>query len=75
MRRLLAQIELDEQVRRRAVQEAISAATADYWRRRAEDFRRVGTPQCDQIALACLRKAAFLEWEAGQPLIDPGVAA
>jgi hypothetical protein len=75
LRQLLAQIDLDEAMRRRSVQQAITEATADYWRHRAEDFQQVGNQECDLIALACLRKAAFMEWEAGQPLIDPGEAA
>jgi spore germination protein YaaH len=75
LRRLLAQIDLDEALRRRSVQQAISEATAEYWRGRAQDFERVGNARRDQVALACRRKAAFLEWEAGQPLIDPGEAA
>jgi hypothetical protein len=71
----LHQIDLDEAMRRRSVQQAIAEATAEHWRHRAQDFERVGNPRCDQVALACRRKAAFLEWEAGQPLIDPGAAA
>jgi hypothetical protein len=38
LRRLLQQVDLDEQVRRRAVQDAIGYALADQWRRRAEVF-------------------------------------
>src|SRR5829696_7912199 len=38
LRRLLHQIDLDEQLRRRSVQQAISQAQAWWWRWRAEQF-------------------------------------
>jgi hypothetical protein len=31
--------------------------SASYWRKRAEDFRAVGTPECDEIAQACENRA------------------
>ena len=39
------------------MQEAIETATAAYWNRRAEDFDKVRTPECDQVALACRNRA------------------
>ena len=75
LRQLLAQIDLDEAMRRRSIQQAILEAESWWWSWRAEQFDAVGNVECDGIALACRRKAAFLEWEAGHPLIDPGEAA
>lgn len=40
-RDLLARVDVMEQVRRRAVQDALSKATAEYWERRAETFEWV----------------------------------
>lgn len=40
LRRLLHQVDLDEPMRRRAVQQAILAASAWWWAWRAEDFDR-----------------------------------
>jgi hypothetical protein len=68
LRRLVGQIDLDEQLRKRAAQQAISEAEAWFWCWRAEQFNWASRPD---IALACRRKAAFLEWEAGAELIDP----
>ena len=48
--------ELDQHVdnfTRRFWQDVLSEATAAYWRRRAMTFAMVGTPACDQIAMAC----------------------
>lgn len=42
---------------RRVLADALLEATAGYWRRRAAAFAAVGTPACDQIALACTRRA------------------
>jgi hypothetical protein len=75
LRQLLNQIDLDEAMRRRGVQQAITEATAEHWRHRAEDFDAVGTEESSQVALACRRKAALIEWEVCRPLIDPGRAA
>lgn len=61
LRQLVARIDLDEAMRRRAVQESVTAATAEYWRRRAEAFGAVGNPRCDEVAAACLNRARFLE--------------
>jgi hypothetical protein len=68
LRTLIGQIDLDEQLRKRAAQQAISEAEAWWWCWRAEQFNWASRPD---IALACRRKAAFLEWEAGAELIDP----
>lgn len=35
-----------------------------HWLRRAEDFARVGTPNCDAIAKACRAKAALCREES-----------
>lgn len=49
-----------EHFRRRTLYEALLEATAAHWLRRADTFAAVGTPRCDEIALACCNKAAFL---------------
>lgn len=41
----------------RILQDALNEAESSYWHRRAADFRAVGTPACDEIALACGRRA------------------
>jgi hypothetical protein len=92
LRRLVAQIDIDEQLRKRAVQQAILQAEAWFWCWRAEQFHAAAPrkgdyhgratredlldawERCHTTALACRRKAAFLEWEAGGPLIDPAGA-
>ena len=89
LRRLITQIDIDEQPRRRAAQQAILEAESWFWCWRAEQFHAAAprpsdfngrataeqlaaaTERCHATALACLRKAAFLEWEAGWPLTDP----
>ena len=68
LRNLIGQIDLDEQLRLRSLQQAISEAEAWWWCWRAEQFNWASRPD---IALACRRKAAFIEWEAGAELIDP----
>lgn len=45
----------------RLVQEAIAEATESYWLRRAADFSAVGTPACDEVAIACRRRASLAE--------------
>ena len=90
LRPLLAQIDLDEQVRRRSVQQAILKAEAWWWAWQAEQFHAAAPKRddyhgratskelteaierCRGIALSCCRKAAFLDWEAGLRLFDPG---
>jgi hypothetical protein len=89
LRRLITQIDVDEQLRKRAAQQAILEAEAWQWAKRAEEFHAAAPRKCDYhgratraqlweaydrcmaTALACRRKAAFLVWEAGGPLIDP----
>lgn len=46
-----------EHFRARILQDALTEATAAYWRNRAADFAAVGTPECDQVALACENRA------------------
>jgi hypothetical protein len=46
-----------EQAAIRAIREALLEAQAVHWRRRAQTFREVGTPKCDEIALACENRA------------------
>lgn len=48
------------QVVRRVLLDAIAEAQPHYWLRRAAQFRAVGNPDCDDIALACERHAALL---------------
>jgi hypothetical protein len=53
--------DLDDYVRHfreRVMQDALTEATAHYWRRRAATFDAVGTPDCDEIAKACRARAA-----------------
>ena len=39
-------------------------AQESYWLRRADDFAKVGTPKCDEIAQACRNKAALCREES-----------
>ena len=48
-----------EQIARRFVVDMLLEASSAYWLRRAEDFAKVGTPACDEIARACRNKAAL----------------
>lgn len=48
-----------EHFRARVLQDALLEATAVYWLRRADAFDAVGTPRCDEIALACRRHATL----------------
>jgi hypothetical protein len=52
-----------EHFQHRVMQDALSEATADYWRRRAEQFAAVGTPACDEIAEACRNRSRLAEIE------------
>ena len=45
--------------RQRVLQDALAEATAAYWQRRAQQFAAVGTPACDEIALACRNRASL----------------
>jgi hypothetical protein len=93
LHKLITQIDLDEQLRKRAVQQAIVQAEAWFWCWRAEQFHAAAPrpadfhgnatrdelldawQRCRDTALACRRKAAALELEAGAELIDPAGAA
>lgn len=46
-----------EQIARRFVIDMLLEAEESYWLRRADDFAKVGTPACDEIARACRNKA------------------
>ena len=47
--------------RARVLQDALTEATAAYWRRRADTFAAVGNERCDAVALACRQRAAVEE--------------
>lgn len=49
--------ELIDQLARRFVIDMLLEAQESYWLKRAEDFAKVRTPECDQIAQACRNKA------------------
>lgn len=60
---------------RRALLDALNEARPSYWRKRAQTFRKVGTPGADETARACENRArvaelfpagSFLEWLAEQ---------
>jgi hypothetical protein len=53
-----------EHFRWRVLQDALAEATAAYWERRAVAFDAIGTPACDDVALAC-RRYAWLLRDAG----------
>jgi hypothetical protein len=44
----------------RILQDALAEALPSYWTMRAETFRSVGTPECNQIAQNCLHHAQLL---------------
>lgn len=44
----------------RVLADALLEATSSYWLRRADTFDTVGTPACDDIALACRRHAELI---------------
>jgi len=89
LRQLLAQIDLDEPVRRRSAQQAIAQAESWWWRWQAEQHHAAAPRPGDfqgnasradpaeaywrqrNTALACLRKAALIDWEIDLPLVDP----
>jgi hypothetical protein len=58
--RLLDQIDLGEQLRVRAIRQAIIEAEASYWLQRSRYFAKVGTPDCDLIAENCRNHARLL---------------
>jgi hypothetical protein len=59
MSRRQALVEDIAHFRMRVLQDALNEACSAYWLRRADDFNVVGTPECDQVALACRRKAGL----------------
>lgn len=61
-----------EHFRARVLQDALNSATHSYWMKRAEQFAAVGTPACDEIALACRNRAAVALLDDG---IEPEVRA
>jgi hypothetical protein len=58
-RRGIDWVEVVEQAALRTIREALLESTAAHWRKRATDFRRVGTTRCDEIARACEHRAAL----------------
>jgi hypothetical protein len=58
LRTLVRQIDLDEQLRRRAVQEAIVMASAWWWRRRAEVFQWARPKPTDYVGKATAAELA-----------------
>jgi hypothetical protein len=70
LRQLLHQIDVQEAMRRRAVQAAITEALAEYWLGRAAVFTQVGTPACDLVVENCLNHARLLAGEFG-PVDQP----
>jgi hypothetical protein len=85
LRRLLASIDCAEPVRRRAVQDAISAVLPQTWKRRAEEFERArprpgdftgrataaeADERCRIVAENCRNHARLLGGEFG-PLGEP----
>lgn len=59
-----------EHFKARLLQDALTEATAQHWQHRADTFANVGTPECDQIALACHNHAALLRSLAPQPISE-----
>lgn len=52
-----------DQLARRMVLDILLESQASYWLRRADDFAKVGTPACDEIAKACANKATLCRTE------------
>jgi hypothetical protein len=73
-RGLAALVEDVEHFNRRCLQAALNAACSSYWLRRAEDFAKVGTPACDEIAQACRHKAELSLVGGSWPEIDDVLA-
>jgi hypothetical protein len=59
---------------RRVLEDALNEACSAYWLRRAEDFTRVGTPECDEIAEACRHRAELALVGGAWPEIDDVLA-
>jgi hypothetical protein len=60
--------QLVAQMQVRVIQDALAAGLASTWLRRAEDFHRVGTPACDEIAQACRNRASLAEFSEADAL-------
>ncbi len=52
-----------DQIARRMLVDILLEADERYWFRRADDFAKVGTPGCDEIARACRAKAEMCSRE------------
>ena len=53
-----------ETLARRFVVDMLLEAEELYWLRRSDDFAKVGTPACDEIAKACRAKASLCREES-----------
>lgn len=53
-----------ETISRRFVVDVLLAAQERHWLKRAHDFAKVGTPECDEIAKACRAKALLCREES-----------
>lgn len=53
-----------EVIARRFVVDMLLEAQERYWKTRAADFEKVGTPACDEIARACRAKAVLCREES-----------
>lgn len=49
-----------KQILRRFLQQMLTEALPEYWERRSKTFAEVGTPECDEIALACRNHADLI---------------
>ena len=49
-----------DRIAKRFVRQTILEMMPAHWIRRADEFEAVGTPSCDQVALACRRHAYLL---------------
>jgi hypothetical protein len=59
-----------EHFQRRVLEDALNEACSAYWLRRADDFAKVGTPACDEIAQACRHRAELALVGGDWPEID-----
>jgi hypothetical protein len=69
-RGLAALVDDVEHFRRRVLEDALNEACSAYCLRRAAAFAKVGTPACDEIALACRHKAELSLVDGTWPEID-----
>jgi hypothetical protein len=69
--RLLGRLVEDvEHFRRRVLESALCEGESRYWLRRADDFAKVGTPECDEVARACRHRAELSLIGGAWPEID-----